>query len=269
MSNSEISHLELLEKLHRTWIQALIYNSWNDYAAVIVDAELSFDWEWYEYEGECISSILVNLPFSLYSIIIKDEQMQEVLREHFIAVATGHIPNWKNISSFVENFPVNYRVKLLEVEEDWQKTIKFLITQSKELNQGFISEKVFAREGKEMLKYGEMKFASHSEIRIAQELENRGVLFFPLPLAVRHETGKVYEDHREVDFLVCLDGTFGILEIAYHPNRYEKDKEKDAWFKKSGILCIEHYPSENCYHQPSVVVDEFLNILSKHKRYIF
>ncbi len=31
---------ELLEKLHQTWVQALINDYWNDYAAIIVDAEL-------------------------------------------------------------------------------------------------------------------------------------------------------------------------------------------------------------------------------------
>jgi hypothetical protein len=111
-----------------------------------------------------------------------------------------------------------------------------------------------------------MKFASQSEIRIAQELECKSVLFFPLPLAVRNETGQCYKDHREVDFLVCVDGTFGILEVAYHPNRYEQDQEKDVWFKKSGILCIQHYTAEMCYNQSSAVVDEFLSILAQHKR---
>lgn len=265
--STDISYIELAGKLHRTWTQALIHNTWDDYAAIIVDSELSFDTEWDDYEREeCISSILVKLPFSHYSIIINNEKMQEVLREHFLAVAAGYVPNWKKVDFFIENFPIYYRVKLLDIEEDWQKTIKFLITKSKDLNQGIVSGKVFAREGKEMLNYNEMKFASQSEIRIAQELERRSVLFFPLPLGVRHETGQCYKDHREVDFLVCIDGTFGILEVSRHQGRYEMDKEKDAWFKKSGILCIEHYPSEKCYQQPSFVVDEFLTILSKHKR---
>ncbi|MEI6441671.1 MAG: hypothetical protein WCO29_00725 [Nostocales cyanobacterium ELA583] len=265
--STDILYIELAAKLHRTWIDALIHNCWNDYAAIIVDAELSFDFEWDEYQQEeHISSILVKLPFSHYSTIINDEEMQKVLREHFLSVATGYIPNWKRVDWFRENFPINYRVKLLNIEEDWQKTIKFLITKSKDLNQGIVSEKVFARKGKEMLNYNEMKFASQSEIRIAQELERRGVLFFPLPLAVRNETGQCYKDHREVDFLVCVDGIFGILEVSRHQDRYEMDKEKDGWFKKSGILCIEHYTSEKCYQQPSLVVDEFLSILSKHKR---
>jgi hypothetical protein len=111
-----------------------------------------------------------------------------------------------------------------------------------------------------------MKLASQSEIRIAQELESRKVLFFPLPLAVRAETGNFYEDPREVDFLICQDGTWGNLEVSFHPDRYEKDSEKDSWFKKSGILCIQHYSAERCYNSPSNVVEEFLAILAKHKR---
>lgn len=252
---------EFLEKLHRTWVQALINDSWNDYAAIIVDAELEFYIEWDEYYSHNYNSgLIVYLPLNLSLIVSSNDEIQQTLRHYFLSIAGGHI--WNDMT----NFPIYYRVKLLEVEENWQKTIKFLIAKSKELNQGLITEKAFARKGREPIIYNEMKFASQSEIRIAQELEVKGVLFFPLPLAVRHETGNIYEDHREVDFLVCLDGTFGILEISFHPDRYEKDKEKDAWFKKSGILCVEHYPAEKCYNQPRAVVEEFLSFLSKHKR---
>jgi len=111
-----------------------------------------------------------------------------------------------------------------------------------------------------------MKFASQSEIRIAQELERHKVLFFPLPLAVRADSGNLFEDHREVDFIVCQDGIWGILEVAYHPDRYEQDKQKDLWFKRSGILCIEHYTAERCYNESGAVVSEFLGILAKYKR---
>jgi len=110
-----------------------------------------------------------------------------------------------------------------------------------------------------------MKFASQSEIRIAQELERRKILFFPLPLAVRADTG-TYQDRREPDFLICDDGAWGILEVAYHLDRYEEDKEKDAWFKQAGILCVEHYTAERCYKESGKVVDEFLGILVRFKR---
>ncbi|WP_226573884.1 hypothetical protein [Microseira wollei] len=256
-----MSDSEFLEKLHRTWVQALIEGGWNDCAAIIVDAELSFEESWDEYLNRpYISGLSIYLPLSFHLIVTRDEDMQKVIKQYFFSIAQGYV--WDDMT----DFPVNYRVNLLEVEENWQKTIKFLIAKSKDLNQALVTEKVFARKGKEPIVYNEMKFASQSEIRIAQELEACGVLFFPLPLAVRHETGNIYEDHREVDFLVCLDGTFGILEISFHQNRYEQDKQKDAWFKKSGILCIEHYPADNCYNQPQAVVNEFISILSKHKR---
>lgn len=255
------SDAELLEKLHRTWVQALINDSWNEYAAVLIEAELSFYKSWDDNEDEWYNSgLLVYLPLNLYSILTKDKDIQQILKQHFVNIANGHI--WNDMT----RFPIHYRVKLLEVEENWQKTIKFIIAKSKDLNQGLVTEKAFARKGKEPIIYNEMKFASKSEIRIAQELEAKGILFFPLPLAVRHETGNIYEDHREVDFLVCIDGTFGILEISLHSDRYEKDKEKDAWFKKSGILCVEHYLAEKCYNQPRAVVEEFLSFLSKYKR---
>ena len=143
--------------------------------------------------------------------------------------------------------------------------IKEQIVNAKDSNQGLISEKVFARKRKQVYQYNELKFASQSEIRIAQELEKRNALFFPLAVAVRNDTGNLFEDHREIDFLICQNGQWGILEVSYHPDRFEKDAEKDYWFKKSGILCIQHYTAERCYNQSGDVIDEFLDVLKKHK----
>ena len=75
-----------------------------------------------------------------------------------------------------------------------------------------------------------------------------------IAVAVRAETGKRWQDHREVDFLICHNGAWGILEVAYHPDRYEKDSEKDHWFKKSGILCIQHYTAERCCKEAGKVI---------------
>jgi hypothetical protein len=141
-----------------------------------------------------------------------------------------------------------------------------LIANAQNPNQATVTEKVFFRANKQPYTYNEIKFASQSEIRIAQELELHQILFFPLPLAVRAETGVFYEDHREPDFLICDEGTWGILEVSYHPDRFEKDAEKDIWFKKSGILCVQHYSAERCYKNPAEVVSEFLGILAKHKK---
>ena len=154
---------------------------------------------------------------------------------------------------------IEFRIKLLDVEENWQQKVKELIVNAKDSNQAIVTEKVFARDNnKNVLLYNEMKFGSQAEIRIAQEFERRQVLFFPLPLAVRRNTGQFYLDHREPDFLICNDGVWGILEVSHHlSERYEKDVEKDAWFKQSGILCIEHRTADRCRNQPSEVVTSF------------
>ncbi|GFE72270.1 hypothetical protein [Chroococcus sp. FPU101] len=248
-----------IEKLHRTWIESLIRHDFTECASLIVDARLELDEQQNRF-GDTIEGLCVYLTFDNYERVKENEKIRTLLSENFNFIAKGH--PWHDMS----NFPIEYRVELMEVDENWQKIIKYLITNSKELNQGLVTEKCFSRKEKNPIIYNEMKFASQTEVRIAQELENTKVLFFPLPLAVRAETGKIYEDHREVDFLVCHEGTWGILEVSHHPNRYEKDKEKDAWFKQSGILCIEHYSAEKCYNSSKKVVHEFLSILSKFKR---
>jgi hypothetical protein len=98
------------------------------------------------------------------------------------------------------------------------------------------------------------------------ELEARKILFFPLAVAVRAETGQNWQDHREVDFLICHDGVWGILEVACHPNRFEQDAQKMGWFKQSGILCIEHVTAERCHQDAKGVLTQFLAVLAKHKR---
>ncbi|WP_437595778.1 hypothetical protein WMF28_24690 [Sorangium sp. So ce590] len=250
----------LSDRIHRTWATALIDANMRELAALIVDAELSIDCDsWGNDRG-----ILVDLPASSHIYATTDPATCRDLERTLKAVATGHLTS--RDGNPIGDFPIDFRVKLLDVQEDWRAIIKDLIVNAKDANQGEITEKVFARRKRQALVYNEMKFGSRAEIRVAQEFEKRQILFFPLPLAVRHETGQIFKDHREVDFLVCVDGLWGILEVAYHPDRYEQDAEKDLWFKKSGILCIQHYTSERCYAQTAQVVDEFLTILGKHKK---
>jgi len=162
-----------------------------------------------------------------------------------------------------------YFVKFILVEDGWKDTIKALIASSKGVNnQGATSELMFARDKKDLISHNGLKFASQSEVRIAQELMQRKVLFFPLAVGVRAETGQQYKDHCEVDFLVCVNGVWGILEVSgpSHNGRLAQDTEKDRWLKKSGILCIEHRTAEQCYANPKKVTDEFLSILAQYKK---
>src|SRR5439155_12585516 len=116
---------------------------------------------------------------------------------------------------------IELRMKLLPPGgQGWEEEMKVLITQFKGSNQGLLSELMAARNGRPVHTWNELKYASASEIRIAQELEKRRVLFFPLVVGVRAETGKNWQDHREADFLVCQNGAWGILEVSYHPDRF-------------------------------------------------
>ena len=247
-------------RLHRTWLGILLEGDFREVAALVVDADLRILYGNHDPYGIC-----VDLPHSAYSYVIGNTALKQTIEKTLKIVCAGHVLDQNE--NEIENFRIEYRVKLLDVEENWREIVKELIVNAKDANQGVITEKVFGREKKPVQTYNEMKFGSQSEIRIAQELERRKVLFFPLPLAVRADTGVLYQDHREVDFLVCQDGVWGILEVARHePERYEKDAEKDTWFKNSGILCIQHYTAENCYNNSTNVVDGFLKILARYKR---
>lgn len=245
--------------IQRTWVQLLIDSNYKEAAAIAIDTDIRLLWGQESFNGP--DGLAFEIPTFAFSIVKQNESLRKIFEASIIPVAS------RFLSSEPRNPLSEFRVKLIEPEKDWQNITRNLIANTQNPNQGLVTEKIFLQKGeREPFKYNEMKFASRSEIRIAQELEARNVLFFPLPLAVRSETGNFYEDHREPDFVICLDGVWGILEVSYHKDRYEKDSEKDIWFKKSGILCVQHYTAERCFNSPKEVVDEFLSILSKYKK---
>lgn len=246
-------------KLHRTWVQLLSETNYNELATTVLDADITILCEGYDAYG-----ISIDLPTYSYGIIANNTSYKEILSKSLLVVSKGYLVDQNGYIN--QNPIIEFRLKLLEIEDGWKEIIREKLANVKQMNQARISELVFARQGKELYTYNEIKFASQSEIRIAQEFENRKVLFFPLVLAIRADTGNNYQDHREIDFLVCHEGIWGILEVSFHPDRFEKDAEKDTWFKKSGILCVQHYTAERCYQKSHEVVEEFLGILLKHKK---
>lgn len=250
---------EIEEKIHRTWVQILIDCNFKELAAIAIDCELSTLTSGFDEYG-----LTIDIPSYSFGFINKNDKHKEILSKSLIKVSTGYIQDQNG--NIIVDIEISYRIKLIDVETNWKSKVQELILNCTKVNQGLISNFSFDKAGKKLFSYNELNYASQSEIRIAQELENRNVLFFPLAVGVRAETGNNFEDHREVDFLVCDNGIWGILEVSYHPNRFEKDSEKNLWFKKSGILCIENFTAEKCYKTPNIVVDEFLNVLHKHKK---
>ncbi len=252
------------ETLHRTWMQLLSEDHHTELAAMLRDGSLAVAKKpglSVEY-GECASrELAVEIPHEYYDMIITHALYPGVIESSLEKLFRHYVRLCDDV-----NMLMKLKIQPIDAAKEWKDKVREIILTAQTPSQGALPEKVFAEKGQQPMLYQEMKFGSISEVRIAQALASRRVLFFPLPLAVRRETGASYMDRREPDFLVCHDGVWGILEVAFHPDRYEKDAEKDGWFKQSGIVCIQNYTAEHCFNHPSEVVDAFLHILAKHKR---
>jgi hypothetical protein len=284
MMDEHIARIKDFEnQLHRTWVQLLIETNQGYVASIAVDSEITLRYSTtrkaYDDDGMFerwadVVEVTISIPVSFYELVRDNPIIKSIMEPSLASILLNRWTPLEANDGYgiyrevkAEQLDFMYSVMFLKVEAGWQDKVRMLITTSGVTNQGVITEKVFTRDQKTIIEYNEMKFGSRSEVRIAQALERRKVLFFPLPLAVRAETGVNYQDRREVDFLVCNDGIWGILEVAHHEGRYEKDSEKAGWFKKSGLLCVEFYTAERCYGEPEKVVDEFLSILARYKRY--
>ncbi len=244
---------------HHSWVTSLIDTNHRELAALIIDGSL--DIQFWERSVD----VIVNLPADALAYFETNEEAWSTAENLLCRFLDNRFNGEEGMPIRREFIGVWTRIALAPVDPNWREVARDLIAKSKDLNQGVITEKVMRREGKAPIVYNEMKFASKSEVRVAQELEGRGILFFPLPLAVRGSTGRGFQDRREVDFLICHHGKWGILEIAYHLKRYEQDAEKAQWFKDSGITCVEHFTAEKAYNNPAEVITTFLKNLALHK----
>ncbi len=102
---------------------------------------------------------------------------------------------------------------------------------------------------------------SQSEVKIAKELDLKGVLFTAaIKLRMKTESRR---QTREVDFLIFHAGRWGVLEVdgPQHAHSQEADQWRDARLNEHGIP-VYRYPAQRCYAEPRVVVDEFLASLA-------
>lgn len=266
---------EFEERVQRTWTKLLLDMGNKQAAAMAIDSQITVvNWEtiWLtstqtnrDFQGKYFT-VQAFVPTSAWLLVNADDHLKSTLLRTLEDILTGRSIIFEGEEWFAHRVEVQLGVQLVDFEVEWEQVVRKLIAQKGVSNQGLVSEKASARRNAEPLIYNELKFASQSEIRIAQEFERRGTLFFPLAVAVRYSTGNYYQDHREIDFLVCQDGVWGVLEVSYHPDRYELDSEKTLWLKEAGVLCVEHHSAERCYNHTSEVVDSFLSVLAKHKR---
>ncbi len=112
--------------------------------------------------------------------------------------------------------------------------------------------------------WNNLNFRSKTEIKIAEALDQTGVLFLPNCKA-RLNTPEGRRN-LEADFLVCYEGKWGILEVdgPHHTSlRRVEEQERERLFRHYRILIIERFDAERCYNQPDRIVQEFLQLLKK------
>jgi Protein of unknown function (DUF559) len=106
-----------------------------------------------------------------------------------------------------------------------------------------------------------MIFRSKSEIKIAKTLDHRGIFFIP-PVHVRMNAAKATRQSRELDFVICHQGKWGVLEVDGPYHNAQNDAERDRLLRTHGIANIQRFNSKRCYSSPNTVIDEFLRRLT-------
>lgn len=112
--------------------------------------------------------------------------------------------------------------------------------------------------------YEGLRFRSESEVRIAQALDNAGVMYVP---NCRARIGSV--DRRrniEADFLVMVDGKWGVLEVdgeQWHAGLASRDHERDRPFHFHGAAKVQRFDAGECFENPDGVVAKFLALLRR------
>ncbi len=122
---------------------------------------------------------------------------------------------------------------------------------------GFNQAKFTFKDSKK-IEHDGISFRSRTEIVIYEALIKRGLLIFPLPVAVMGRKGTL----KEPDFVVSYNGRIGILEIhgdKWHPpETAAKEHERRRAFAKLGVNVYEIFGADRCQKDPDGVVNDFL-----------
>lgn len=112
--------------------------------------------------------------------------------------------------------------------------------------------------------YEGLGFRSESEVRVARALDQMRAMYLP---NCRGRVGTHPEARQtiEADFVVFLNGKWGVLEVdgePFHaPEPAAHEHERDRNFKRHGAAAVERFDARRCYNEPDRVVAEFLTLL--------
>lgn len=125
----------ILKKLHRTWVQLLVDMDYKECAAIAIDTELSLlhhdDWNSNSSEPY---GIAIHIPTSSYGLLKSDTSLKKILPRSLIRISNGHLFQANDKPE------IEYRIKFVEVEENWKSVARELIVNYKRQTQGLISE---------------------------------------------------------------------------------------------------------------------------------
>lgn len=256
MEHLVTDHFAWEQRLHASAIKFLIDGHELDLAALLLSATLKAEYKtiersWAEYD---VLEIILFGSRTLYDQFYpngKNGDWSEIKR---------HLTEDVFKSLVNANIDVSCKVDLIDVDPtNWKEQLQRILTGDTERNQGLTTEKSPYRQFWQGLHFG-----SAAELNIAKALDRKGVMYFPGCMARLGAADSRL--NREPDFLVCLNGKWGILEVdgeLFHQGRAAKDHERGRLFKYHGVKVVEHYDATACRENAEQVVSEFLQILER------
>jgi uncharacterized protein YjbI with pentapeptide repeats len=163
-----------------------------------------------------------------------------------------------------------------KISEELTKRLDFFETEIENIIEHEVQKRLVTNQGysaKKKLTWNRLRFRSEPELEIAKVLDEMGIMYFP------NASGRVMSDKgmttREVDFLICWRGKWGILEcdseILHLVNSIKKgklpsaasDHKRDNDFNRHGQWFIKRFTAEECRKNSHQVVTQFLDMLHK------
>lgn len=235
------------ERIHASAVQFLIQENEKDAAIALLACTFELS-AWGTNFDRTEYSALLQGPRWVYEVV-HDENHPTTQAIH---KALNAVMPW---DGYVKH--VWIKANLIDVEPDWKAQMLDIALGKEVHNQGVTIQ------NRATMMWRNLRFRSESEKRIAQALDEAGVLFLPNCLArLNTPDGR---KNKEPDFVICHQGRWGILEVdgePYHPpSRTVDDHKRDQDFYAHGVLLVLHFDAAECYQQPRRVVKRFLGLL--------
>jgi AbiJ N-terminal domain 3/Abortive infection C-terminus len=125
---------EFENRLIQTTIAYLIERNLHEVASLLVESELSLI---YCSNGfsEFLEEAVIDLPISIYNLVEKSDYFKKEITKALNKIAH------KNIRDMGSELSVEFRIKLIAIEENWKEKVQDLILNFKDPNQGVDIEK--------------------------------------------------------------------------------------------------------------------------------